>query len=88
MLQRAIFGLGTTELLVVFGVVLMIFGPKKLPELARGLGKGLREFRKASDDVGKAIHEASVEEIDAPAGSVTPEPVTETPEPVERPEQQ
>ena len=88
MLQRAIFGLGTTELLVVFGVILMIFGPKKLPELARGLGKGLREFRKASDDVGKAIHEASVEEIDAPVGSVTPEPVTETPEPVERPEQQ
>ena len=75
MLQRAIFGIGTPELLLIFVAVLIFFGPKKLPELAKGLGKGLREFRKASDEVGQAIHEASVEEIDAPKGSVTPEPV-------------
>ncbi len=72
MLQRAIFGLGTTEMVVILAVVLIFFGPKKLPELAKGLGKGLREFRKASDEVGQAIHEASVEEIEAPQGSVTP----------------
>jgi len=86
MLQRAIFGIGTTELLIIFGAILIIFGPKKLPELAKGLGKGLREFRKASDEVGQAIHEASIEEIDAPKGSVTPEVVSDAPSevPVER----
>ena len=76
MLQRAIGMPGTLELLIIFGAVLIIFGPKKIPELAKGIGKGLREFRKASNEVGQAIHEASVEEIDAPKGSVTPEPAT------------
>ena len=75
MLQRAILGLGMPEMVVIFGLVLLIYGPKKLPELARGIGKGLREFRKASDDVGKAIHDASIEEIDAPQGSVSPQVV-------------
>jgi TatA/E family protein of Tat protein translocase len=90
MLQRAIFGLGTTEMLVILGVVLIFFGPKKLPELARGLGKGLREFRKASDEVGQAIHEASVEEIEPPKGSVTPSVADAAvePEAVERADQQ
>ncbi|MEE2835803.1 MAG: twin-arginine translocase TatA/TatE family subunit [Myxococcota bacterium] len=89
MLQRAIFGLGTTELVMVLAVVLILFGPKKLPELAKGLGKGLREFRKASDEVGQAIQEASIEEIEAPKGSVTPTvtAVTTEPEVVEQAEQ-
>ncbi len=39
---------GPQELLIVFFVVLLIFGGKKLPELAKGLGKGIREFKKAS----------------------------------------
>lgn len=39
--------LGFTEILVIGGVVLLIFGPKRLPELAKGLGKGIREFKKA-----------------------------------------
>jgi len=39
--------LGFTEVLVLGGVVLLVFGPKKLPELAKGLGKGIREFKKA-----------------------------------------
>lgn len=89
MLQRAIFGLGTTELVMVLAVVLILFGPKKLPELAKGLGKGLREFRKASDEVGQAIQEASIEEIEAPKGSVTPTVTAATTEPevVEQAEQ-
>ena len=84
MLQRAIFGLGTTELVMVLAVVLILFGPKKLPELAKGLGKGLREFRKASDEVGQAIQEASIEEIEAPKGSVTPTVTAVTTEHPER----
>lgn len=39
--------LGFTELLVLGGIVLLVFGPKRLPELAKGLGKGIREFKKA-----------------------------------------
>ncbi|NBX75450.1 MAG: twin-arginine translocase TatA/TatE family subunit [Proteobacteria bacterium] len=39
--------LGFTEMLVLGGVVLLVFGPKRLPELAKGLGKGIREFKKA-----------------------------------------
>jgi sec-independent protein translocase protein TatA len=39
--------LGFTEVLVLGAVVLLVFGPKRLPELAKGLGKGIREFKKA-----------------------------------------
>ncbi len=41
------FGLGVPEILVVGGLVLLIFGPKRLPEVARGLGRGIRDFKKA-----------------------------------------
>ena len=39
--------LGLPELLLIGGVVLLVFGPKRLPELAKGLGKGIRDFKKA-----------------------------------------
>tara|TARA_B100000676_G_C17749477_1_gene665686 strand:+ start:247 stop:447 length:201 start_codon:yes stop_codon:yes gene_type:complete len=39
------FGLGTTELLIILAMVLLVFGAKKIPELGRGLGSGLRSFR-------------------------------------------
>lgn len=43
--------IGTPELLMIMLVVLLLFGSKRLPELARGIGKGIRQFRKAVDDV-------------------------------------
>lgn len=43
-------GLGSTELIFILVVALIFFGPRKLPQLARSMGKGLSEFRKASDD--------------------------------------
>ena len=43
--------IGTPELLIIMLVILLLFGSKKLPELARGIGKGMRQFRKAMDDV-------------------------------------
>ena len=46
---------GMPELLVIMVVVLLLFGSKRLPELARGLGKSIREFKKAADDVKKEI---------------------------------
>ena len=48
--------IGTPEMMVILFVVLLLFGGKKLPELARGLGKGIREFKDASDGVKREIH--------------------------------
>lgn len=45
------FGIGTTELVVIMLIVLILFGAKKLPELARGLGKGINEFKRASQEI-------------------------------------
>ena len=53
--------LGWPEIVAILAVVLLLFGAKKLPELARGLGKGINEFKKASRDVQDEI-ERSVEE--------------------------
>ena len=43
--------IGTPELLVIMLVILLLFGSKRLPELARGIGKGIRQFKSAMDDV-------------------------------------
>lgn len=43
--------IGTPELLVIMLVILLLFGSKRLPELAKGIGKGIRQFRKAMEDV-------------------------------------
>ena len=53
------FGLSPVELLVILFVVLVLFGGKKLPELARGLGKGFKEFKKAQKEIQDEINEAS-----------------------------
>jgi len=45
------FGIGTTELLVILFIILLVFGSKKLPELARGLGKGINEFKRATQEI-------------------------------------
>ena len=49
------------EIVIIALVVLILFGSKKIPEMARGLGKGLREFKKAADDIKKEINESSPE---------------------------
>ena len=50
--------MGGMELVLIFAVILLLFGAKKLPELARGLGKGINEFKKASNEVTEEFHRA------------------------------
>ena len=45
------FGIGMPELLLILALALIVLGPKKLPELAKALGKGLAEFRRATDEI-------------------------------------
>lgn len=49
--------LGTTELLLIFMVILLLFGGNKIPELMRGLGKGIREFNNAKNSVEDEIRQ-------------------------------
>ena len=44
-------GIGPQEIIVILLIVLLLFGAKKIPEVARGLGKGIREFKKAAKDI-------------------------------------
>jgi Tat protein translocase TatB subunit len=46
-----VFNIGPAELMIIFILALLVVGPKKLPELSRQLGRGLREFRRVSDEV-------------------------------------
>ncbi len=49
------FGLGTPEIILIAIVILVLFGAKKIPELMQGLGKGIKEFKKASSDIEKDL---------------------------------
>lgn len=50
------FGLGGTEMGVIFLLILLIFGPSQIPKMARGLGQAIREFRKAQREISDEIH--------------------------------
>lgn len=51
-------GLGGTEILLLLFVILLLFGAKKIPELARGLGKGIREFKDATKEIKNELEES------------------------------
>lgn len=61
-------GIGGPELLIVLLVVLLVFGPRKIPEVARMLGKGLREFRRLSTEFQREMNIADALEGKGPAG--------------------
>lgn len=59
------FGLGGSEMILIIVVILLLFGGKKIPELMRGLGSGIREFNDAKNNVKKQI-EDGMKEKDTP----------------------
>lgn len=75
--------LGSTELLFILIVALIFFGPRKLPQLARSMGKSLAEFRKASEDFKRTWErEVELESVrsDAPGSWAEPGDANENPE--------
>ena len=71
------FGIGMPELLLILVIALIVIGPKKLPEMARALGKGLGEFRRTMDEVKTAVDlHASPKE--PPAAALTAEHSSDT----------
>ncbi|GAB6176064.1 hypothetical protein JCM16814_09550 [Desulfobaculum senezii] len=57
------FGIGSTELLLILGIALLVIGPKKLPQMARSLGKAMGEFKRVSNDVKRTI-DAEVDRVE------------------------
>jgi sec-independent protein translocase protein TatA len=58
MIQSTLLGvLGTNEIIIILIIVLLLFGGRKIPELMRGLGKGMREFNDAKNNVKKEIED-------------------------------
>lgn len=86
------FGLGAGELLLIFVIAILFLGPKKIPELAKGLGQAVREFQKARDEMMNEINKPTtpaataqttaevVKKADVEVTAVKVESATETPE--------
>jgi len=61
------FGIGGPELVLIFVLALLLFGPKRLPQIGRTLGKGMAEFRRASTELQRAVNTELEEPPAAPA---------------------
>jgi TatA/E family protein of Tat protein translocase len=72
------FGIGMPELLLILGLALIVLGPKKLPELARALGKGMAEFRRATDELKDEFRQMEREIDDSSSEVSKDEPVIES----------
>ena len=68
----AIFNLGGAEIILVLAIALILFGGKKLPELAKGLGQGIREFKKATSDASEEMRHAIGETLPRPSRQLPP----------------
>ncbi|HEY8933438.1 MAG TPA: twin-arginine translocase TatA/TatE family subunit [Rariglobus sp.] len=86
----ALLDIGGGEMMLIFFIVLMLFGGQKLPEFARGLGKSIREFKKATagveDEIKRAMEEPPPKPRPAPTAAIEPAPAAPTSEtPVAKP---
>lgn len=74
------FGLGNSELVLILIAIIILFGGRKIPEIMRGIGEGLREFRKASSEAQSEIKRLVEEPSDegTPAGKIADAEVSET----------
>jgi len=70
----AVLGLGGGELMVVLIVALILFGSRRIPEFAKGLGQAMKEFKKASNDVSNEINNAINQEPPPPPPPAPPAP--------------
>ena len=77
--------LGWPEIIGILVVVLILFGAKKLPELAKGLGQGIKEFKKASSDMQNELHRSVAEEQYAAPPKPAPAPQPAAPAPASSP---
>jgi sec-independent protein translocase protein TatA len=88
-----VFNIGPTELLVILLIALVVFGPKRLPEIGKTVGKSLREFRKATEDIKSELNlNADEDGNDDPftgtfptSGTASTAPTTTPSEPAEAP---
>jgi TatA/E family protein of Tat protein translocase len=75
-----VFGIGMPELLIIMAVALLVLGPKRLPEIARSLGRGIAEFRRASTDLRNtltALPDEPAEPPETPEKPPAPKPPTD-----------
>ena len=84
------FGIGFPELIIILVVALIVFGPKKLPELAKALGKGMAEFKKATHEIKESLElNEDLQSVRKDlADSVTGLDQPETPVEAEKPEEE
>lgn len=75
------FGIGLPELVIILVVALIVFGPRKLPDLAKSLGKGLAEFKKASDDLKSSIDADLRVDLNEEPGKIEAPPPFDSPIP-------
>ena len=79
--------IGMPELMIIFVIALIIFGPRKLPELGRSMGKSLSEFKRASNDLKNTLdEEIRIEDRQTPTESTQPNPPPQSAVPEHTPE--
>ena len=67
-----LFNLGGGEIILILAIVLILFGAKRLPELAKGLGQGIREFKRATHHASEGLREAIAENPPSTPGRLAP----------------